>query len=488
MNGLKKCVSIALITSMVFCLSSCKGEETTQKQDYNKVLREPAPEAINTDFADKDGVFEYGKTTFVFSNDQVIVTPTGDKQAKKTAEKLKSFISTAYGVDVSVTDDSVAAKAQEILVGKTNRKESNLKLSENELEVSVKNNKLDFDGGHYVTVNSAVEKFIRLAPPKGTAYTFSVKTDFSSAALDGYEYVWGDEFEGNDIDLTKWDFEARMGGTNSIELSWEKDTINVSDGRLKLNAIRYYNPHNEGTQYRVPYSTLTKYKMNYLYGYAEIRARLPFFNGAWPSFWALSSSIDKNGKYDPNATAKWNYTVEIDIFEVFGHESKVIPCLHKWYQISNYDYEAIHNANGDAANTSLGGGDINVKNGKEIALWDWADVDDVDINNLDKEYHLYGFEWTNKELNMYVDGKKYQAFDIVNSYDDYNDMSRFHEPIYLMFNNHLMADDSNHKTTIINTNNKNLPSEYFIDWIRLYQKKGVGKLYIDETPREYVGR
>ena len=67
-------------------------------------------------------------------------------------------------------------------------------------------------------------------------------------------------------------------------------------------------------------------------------------------------------------------------------------------------------------------------------------------------------------------------------------MSHFHDPIFLMFNNHLMAHDSSFKANVINNNLEGLPAEYFIDWFRVYQKPGVGKLYIDETVRSYEGR
>lgn len=485
MNKFKRCLCAFLIAALALSLVACDDGESTvvPEPQPNKVLRDPAPVATEVAFVDTDGAFEYKTVDFNVSSDYVIIVPKSDAKAKKSANLIKAFYSDTLKIDLPIKTDDAPAVDKEIIVGKTNRTESNKDIKESDLEVSVKGNKLVFDGGHYITTNSAVEKFIRLAPEKGKACTFKLTTDFTATVLDGYNYVWGDEFEGTDINLSKWDFEARMGGTNSIELSWGKDTINVADGRLKLNAIRYYNREKEGTQYRVPYSTLTKYKMNYVYGYAEIRARLPFFGGAWPSFWAVSSELDQNGKFNATANNAWKYSIEIDIFEVFGHESQVVPAIHKWYKVNNYDYGTIHNIEGGSTHTSIGG-----EVAGDIPLWDWANESDVDLKNLSNEYHLYGFEWTKKELNMFVDGKKYATFDISKSYDKYADMSHFHDPIYLMFNNHLMATDSTMQTTVINSNNEKLPAEYFIDWIRLYQKPGEGKLYIDETPKQYEGR
>ncbi len=477
------CLLLAAITtlSLCACTGSSETASSTPNSDDNKQWREPAQKENTEEFVDTDGNFKFDTVELTLSDEYAIVIPSGDEQAKRSAATLQSFFAETQELELSVITDFTEESDFEILVGKTNRSESNKSLKENELEVSVKNTKLIFDGGHHVTVNSAVDKFIRLAPEKGKACVFKVTTDFSSTALDGYEYVWGDEFEGTDLNFNKWDFEARMAaGSPSIELSWDKETINVEDGRLKLRSLRYYNPNNESTQYKVPFSTLTKYKMNYVYGYAEIRCRMPFFAGSWPSFWALSGNI-KNGRYDESAQDDWAYSIEIDVFEAFGQESTLSAAMHRWYKAENYNYGQIHNDPTSGTHTSYG----DEENWK---AWDWADHG-ADLSKLEQEYHLYGFEWTDKEVAMYVDGEKYAFYDITKSWDKYDDMSHFHDPIYLMFNNHLMTDDSTLiQTTVISRDNTKLPGGYFIDWIRVYQKPGVGKLYLDETPRIYPGR
>ncbi len=470
---------LASFLALSFC-ACAKADDTdvvssSKPNEPEKEWREPAVKENNERFIDTDGDFEYATVDFDVSEDHVIIVPKNDKEAVKSAKTLKSFFAEKAKVDLQIKTDNTSASSLEILIGKTNRNESNKDLKENELEVSVKGTKLVFSGGHPVTVNSSVDKFVRLAPEKGKAVTFKLSTDFASTALDGYKYVWGDEFEGNDINLSKWDFDARMSGTKSIELSWGKETTDVSDGRLKLRAIRYYNPHNPDVEFRVPYSTVTRYKMNYVYGYAEIRARIPFTEGVWPSFWALTSRIDQNGNFDNDYINKWDYNIEIDVFEVFGTESKVVPAVHKWYK--SYNYNEMHGVEGTSNHTSVG-----------FRYWDFAERGHQDISNLSNEYHTYGFEWTENALSMYVDGEKYTSLTIAESFDKYDDMSHFHDPIFILFNNHVFANDSSYKPNVINNNLTGLPAEYFIDWFRLYQKPGVGKLYIDETVRSYEGR
>ena len=484
---IKGFISLMLASFLALSLCACakaddsKVVSSSKTDEPEKEWREPAEKENNERFIDTDGDFEYATVDFEVSENHVIIVPKNDKEAVKSAKTLKSFFAEKAKVDLQITTDNTSASSLEVLIGKTNRSESNKDLKENELEVSVKGTKLVFSGGHPVTVNSAVDKFVRLAPEKGKAVTFKLSTDFTSTALDGYKYVWGDEFEGNDINLSKWDFAAHMSGTKSIELSWGKETVNVADGRLKLRAIRYYNPHNPDVEFRVPYSTVTRYKMNYVYGYAEIRARIPFTVGVWPSFWALTSRIDQNGNFDDNYITKWDYNIEIDVFEVFGTESKVVPAVHKWYKAYNYDQN--HDPSRSSNHTSIGG-----KAAGDFRYWDFAERGHQDLSNLSNEYHTYGFEWTENAISMYVDGQKYNSLIITESFDKYDDMSHFHDPIFILFNNHVFAHDSSYKPNVINNNLTGLPAEYFIDWFRLYQKPGVGKLYIDETVRSYEGR
>ena len=88
---------------------------------------------------------------------------------------------------------------------------------------------------------------------------------------------------------------------------------------------------------------------------------------------------------------------------------------------------------------------------------------------------------------FYVDGTKYYTLNIVNTFDMFDDMSGFHSPIFLMFNNHVFADDLSWYGSLVKDHSL-LPFCYYIDYIRVYQKPGVGELYIDDEPNSYEGR
>ena len=60
-------------------------------------------------------------------------------------------------------------------------------------------------------------------------------------------------------------------------------------------------------------------------------------------------------------------------------------------------------------------------------------------------------------------------------------MDAFHNPMFIMFNNHLISDTSWQPGPIIEECLNGLPGKYYIDYFRLYQKSDVGELYTNET-------
>lgn len=483
MNLLKRSICLLMVGVLAVGLVACDNttEQPSSSSDTTSWRPDPQKEEV-VEVKDTDGHFDYETVDWDGPDGYVIVVPAADSKAKDSAEYLQTYYSEVHNVTLKIVTDAVAETAKEILVGKTNRSQSAKDMAEADLEVSVKDGKLVFDGGHYVTVDSAVKKFARKLPAKGKALTFKATTDFSSSlsTLKGYTYVWGDEFESADLDYTKWDFEQRMAGNDQLELSWKNDTVDVSDGRLNLFARRYFNPARKGIEYVAPYSVLHKYHMNYRYGYCEIRAKVPFEKGVWPSFWGLSacnlSGVDGSKRGD--------FYIEIDIFEIFGDDEIVTPNIHKWYKY-DFDYNGRYGIeNSDENNHSQ-------YPTEDKKCWLWSEHG-VALDDLDDEYHLYGYEWTPQGGTMYVDGEKYMTFDFTKTFDKNKDMSSYHDPMYYMFNMHVFTESGDHKPNLIKDNMDTLPAEYAIDWYRVYQKNdGKSKIWTVDEPRanmEYVGR
>lgn len=469
MNLHNKINANIIIFLLVICLTGCSFGSNLSNQEKEHRPHYSKPED-NKAFVDKDGDFEYKSQGWNGPKDYKIVIPQDDNNAKESALVLQTYFKKVCNIELEIITDEHQTIEKEILIGNTNRKESKIDLSESELEVSVSDQKLVFSAGHYITLDSAIKKYTRLPYKDGKTNVFKLDTDFVSTKLEGYEYVWGDEFEGNDIDLTKWDFVKKMEGSPSIEISYDKDVISVEDGRLKLHALHYFNAERQGTEFKVPYSVATEKKMNYVYGYVEIRARVPHLKGAWPSFWTQSTDY-------LSGTRNKDYLVEVDIFEVFGSTNKVIPNLHKWYS-SDYDYGKKHLGESTGAYHTTWG---ELEDNKDIWVWE-------NENNVSNEYHTFGYEWTPTEYSMYVDGTKYMSFDITKSYDKSTDTTGYHDPQFLMFNNHVFTEDSTSIGSLIKDSIDLMPTCYYIDYCRVYQKKDLGKLYVDKKVNVYSDR
>lgn len=432
-------------------------------------LRQPKSEDIAV-YKDTDHEFNYTKETWAGPEGYVIVVPKEDPNAYSSALLLQEYYNTLEIQPQIVTDEAEISE-KEILIGNTNRT-NNIKLTEAELKVYLDGQKLVFSGGHSVTVDSAVKKFIRLAPGKNEVYTFSIKTDFESqlqGELSGYKYIWGDEFEGSELDPKNWNLAVNMSGSKSVELSKAENVVCVSDGRLKLHALSYFNNNRPTTEYRVPYSVVTQKKMNYVYGYMEVRSRIPYKPGCWPSFWTRSTDYLSGSR-------NYDYMVEVDIYEIFK-TNRAYSTLHKWYT-AKFDYNGRYNPlkkSGKAVSTNTANGYVATNPNHYIFK---------QTPTLTYEYHTYGYEWTPTEIKMSVDRKVFCTFDITKSFDKNPDQSGFHDPQYIIFNNHIFHPEISTACVSIKTVPQSLPAAHYVDYIRLYQKDGVGKVYTEKVQEE----
>ncbi len=385
-----------------------------------------------------------------------IIYPAENDDAKRVAENLKAYYEDA-GLAVTVGDDTAAPATGEILLGNTNRAESALSLSENGFASKVAGSKVVINAGHNISLEEAVNAFVSVPYRDNAAPTFVGFAEFDTAITlangNTYSYVWGDEFVGDSLDRNKWvcsTGSSKMRGFDDMPILSDERTVKVTDGRLRLSAIPYSVEGNDTIKYAVPASVHSQGTMEYRYGYIEIRAKVPFETGVWPSFWMQSAS--KLG-----GRQCLDYFVEVDVFEIFGNKNTVVPNLHKWYDSAVHD-PSTHDCTYTGTHTSSGTTD---------RYYHSAD------NNLDNEYHTYGFEWSPTEMSMYVDGTCYMTYDITASYDDCSNMEGFHDPMFVIFNNHLFSPLSSYKPNLITDNEAVLPAHYEIDYFRLYQSSEV---------------
>ena len=449
MNLAKRLFAIALCLSLMLCCVAC-GEGGSDDDAYHTDRYIPTEEDSEVKPLEDDIEHKTEKVDFEGPAGYVIVVPKGDNNAKAAAELLKAWFSTNAKAELEIVTDDKAEAEKEILIGKTARLDYTAE--EGEYFAKLEGKKLVFGGGHNVMVKKAVEIYTRMKYEEGKAYTFSGKSDFTAEKL-GYTYVWGDEFEASTLSTVNWSRATKMAATAEMTLDDTTLTTRTENGYLVMNALRYWDPKKAGVEFACPWSVTTMETMSYRYGYVEIRAKLPFIRGVWPSFWTSSAGALGDVDY----TKKYGYSTEIDIFEVFSSTNKLSPNIHKWY------------SNGDHTMWAIDEGNSN----------EWYEFQNAD--NLVNEYHTYGFEWTPTKMTMYIDDKDYYTYDLTKNFDNgESGMGGFDAPIYLIFNNHLFTESSSYKPySGCEVHAPVLPAEYAIDWVRLYQKNdGKSKLYL----------
>ena len=417
MSIAKKIICLLLALALCFYIAGCK--KTKKKQII--VIKRPvsasdAVEDDNTledddttydDEADFEDVYisdrelaekeetaeeikiEYSvkATELQLTKDYMIVYPKGNDQLRQAAQKLSKYLS-ANRIDIAVTDDTAKAKEKEILLGDTNRKKSSL--AENKFAVTVSGKKLLFESGNFNGVVKAVSWFISKTFEKGKVNTLSGEYEFVSTIKrpsGTYNFVWGDEFDGNALDTSKWDFSSSIGAESSFKLSREPEAIKVEDGLLKLTARRWFDPDNNQIQAIAPYTVESKKHLNFQYGYLEMKARIPFGAGAWPSLWL--SGACREGAVVSNLFEKGDiisspFSAEIDIIEYTSLETN----MHKWfYEKDTPDTKGGHTSLGDVTLMSQNGLSLYNKEKNATALDSKAAIEVFDFwTDLYTEY------------------------------------------------------------------------------------------------------
>ncbi|TVQ07856.1 MAG: glycosyl hydrolase family protein [Balneolaceae bacterium] len=184
-----------------------------------------------------------------------------------------------------------------------------------------------------------------------------------------WELIWSDEFDGNELDGSKWSFqygtgaEEGLSGWGNSELQYytdRADNIFVQDGRLHIVAQQETYQGMDYTSARIR----SIHQGDWRYGRFEIRAKLPTGQGLWPAIWMMPTD---------DVYGRWPASGEIDIMELVGHEPDVIHgTLH---------YGPPH---------TYTGGSYTLENG-----------------TFNDDFHTFALEWERGEMRWYVDDVLY---------------------------------------------------------------------------------
>lgn len=256
----------------------------------------------------------------------------------------------------------------------------------------------------------------------------------------GRVLVWHDEFDGTELDREKWGFDRSMGGKDRIYDNGPEQ-FRIEDG--KVHMLTRLSGDAE-KPFILPEALATNRTMVFKHGYVEMCGRLPFRHGAWPSFWMQSAT----------PFSKANYFSEIDILEGYSSPNQIGSTLHKW---------------GKGKHSGL-----DVENKIIVDNWKYTFKNPENLNN---EYHTYGFEWDEKFARFYVDDEMYASFPIDEEHDFDKKilpgMQGLHDFSYLLFNNEIFSRGGGWPVNGWNIQvGEEMPIHYYIDYVRLYQKDG----------------
>jgi len=254
---------------------------------------------------------------------------------------------------------------------------------------------------------------------------------------DEWKLFWSDEFDGDKLDLTKWDYQIGTGYNgwgNNEEQYYTKDNVSVANGSLIIEAKKEKVGKKSYSSGRIATKSMNG---NVLFsttcGKFEARIKLPAGSGLWPAFWMLPTE---------DAYGKWPLSGEIDIMEARG-------------RIINQMQGAIHY------------GEVAPNNKSSHELYTFP----KDTNITD--YHIYSVEWDTNNITWYIDNKEY--YSEKNWYTTPEDKSKnysypapFNRPFYLILN---LAVGGTFDEGII-PDSSNLPGKMEVDYVRVYKKSG----------------
>ena len=265
----------------------------------------------------------------------------------------------------------------------------------------------------------------------------------SQAAKDqapaGWHLVWNDEFNGKEVDTSRWDFQLGTGsqyglegwGNNELQY-YRKENASVKDGNLVLEARK---ENYEGMAYTSARLRTVKDDGTELftktYGRIEARIKMPKGNGIWPAFWLLPATTDYG---------VWASSGEIDILEAKG-------------RLPNRVYGTVHFGQAWPGNKYTGG------------MYKFPDAGTI------ADYHVYTLEWEPGILRWLVDGNKYyetsQWWSLgAGESEPYAYPAPFDKPFYILLN---FALGGNYDGGVA-PEDYDLPAQMLVDWVRVYDK------------------
>lgn len=250
-----------------------------------------------------------------------------------------------------------------------------------------------------------------------------------------YELVWSDEFNNDGMpDAAKWEYDS--GFVRNEEAQWyQRQNAICQGGNLVITGKkeRKENPNYVAgsTDWRtrrqfVDYTSASLKMIKshaFRYGKLEVRAKIDAQTGLWPAIWTLG------------VEGEWPSNGEVDVMEYYGDK-----ILANFAYASATRWQAIW----DGANKPLStlGGSL------------WA-----------SQFHVWTLEWDESMMRILLDGELMNSIDVSTTINKSDGKNPFRQPHYVLLNLAMGGTNGGSLTNTI------LPSQYLVDYVRIYQKR-----------------
>ena len=259
--------------------------------------------------------------------------------------------------------------------------------------------------------------------------TLNIPATFQVSDGDLLTLVWGDEFNGAQLDPEVWFYETGDGsqygipgwGNNELEY-YLPDNVQLVNGVLQITARRESAEGYNFTSGRIN----TQDRFAFKYGRIEASIKLPSGQGLWPAFWLLSQDSPYGG---------WAATGEIDVLEAVNLDG---TGGNEIFQTIHFGGEASLGQNTSTSTTYTPSFDVT------------------------EDFHTYAFEWDEFEMRWYVDGTLTMVenswFSTAAAYP-----APFDQPFHILFNLAVGGDFPGSPDGSTPS-----PATMEVDWVRVY--------------------
>ena len=356
------------------------GNRKIENADIIKTLRLLS----GTDTQTAGGRMSIGGTDV--SQYKIVLPKSVSRVASLQTERLTELLNSDGGYSLNISYGASDESEYEILIGDTGRNTGVSKPEAGRYIICVKDKKLIIKAGDDEALAGTVMTligFYERCIERGIILSLNIGYSFCGnyySGTDGYKYVWGDEFNGDELNRSLWVSSGESYKSDSVFgkdecIALKSEGCYVKDGNAVIFA-----EHDTQTNIFKHRQISTDGTHKFLYGCMEIRAKLSLYPGA-DALWFRS---------EKNSTA----FQEIDLLENLDNPANIFSAnLHYW-------------GNNEKDHASLD----HIDSTKEAKKYTLSGTN----ASLSDDYHIYSLEWNKDKITYCVDGKPFFAYEIKN--------------------------------------------------------------------------